>query len=311
MSERRLLSLGEALVDVVIRGEERREHVGGSLLNVAAGLARLGHPSSLAAWFGRDERGRAIASTLAEQGVVVEPGSDGAARTPVAYATLDDQGRATYEFDLEWRVPPLTDTGGIAHLHTGSIAATIEPGGSEVVDAVRAVRESATISYDPNVRPTLMGAPADVLTRVEELVCLADVVKASDEDVAWLYPDLPLEDALRRWAGLGPALVVCTRGPEGALAVLASDPEPHPVHQRPVDLVDTVGAGDSFMAGLLSGLLASDLLGDDSARVRLRAASLDDLMPALRRAVATSGITVARAGAYGPTLAEVLAVSAG
>lgn len=306
---RRVLSIGEALIDVVLRdGAEPVEHVGGSPLNVARGLARLGHPATVCAWWGRDDRGARLARAAAESGAGVEPGTDGALDTPVAYARVDDAGRATYTFDLTWDVPGLTRPDLVGHVHTGSIAATLEPGGTKVVGIVRDLRPTATVSYDPNVRPALMGEPDRVRDRIEDLVALSDVVKASDEDLAWVYPDAPVEDVLRRWAGLGPALVVCTRGPWGAYALLRANRDMLVVDQVDVAVGDTVGAGDSFMAGLLSGLLDARLLGGPDARDRLAAADWRDVQPALHRAVVTAAITVGHAGSYGPTRDEVRAI---
>ncbi len=189
MSARRIMSVGEALIDVVTRpGGEPSEHVGGSLLNVANGVARLGHRSSICSWWGRDAHGELVAASIASTGAEVEPGTDSATSTSVAQATLDAEGRATYTFDLTWDLPEVTDLAGISHVHTGSIGATLAPGGAKVVDLVKTLRETATISYDPNVRPAIMGTSADVLGRVEALVALSDVVKASDEDLEWLYP---------------------------------------------------------------------------------------------------------------------------
>ncbi len=301
----RLLCLGEALVDVVDRGGAVSEHVGGSLLNVACGLARLGHDTTLQAWFGPDERGGRLSAWAADAGVRLAPGTQDAAHTPVAYALVDDEGRATYTFDLEWRLPTPPDMDAVGHLHTGSIAATLEPGGTEVVAAARRLRGHGTVSYDPNARPALMGSPAEVLPRVEELVGLSDVVKASDEDLAWLYGDEPVDAIMRRWLTLGPALVVVTRGPHGALAVLAGDEGLVAVDPIEVPLADTVGAGDSFMAGLLSGLVDAGLLGDRAAAARLASASWASVRPALDRAVATSALTVSRRGAYAPDRPEV------
>lgn len=300
-----VLCLGEALVDVVERdGQVTGEHVGGSPLNVACVLARLDHPSVIGAWWGRDERGQRITEHAQAHGVAIAPGSDEAPRTSVAHASLDAEGRATYTFDLDWALPAL-DLGGVAHLHTGSIAATLEPGGSQVVAAVDEVRRAGSVSYDPNVRPALMGSPAQVVERVESLVGRADVVKASDEDIDWLYPELPVEEVMRRWIALGPALVVVTRGPWGAYARLAGNRDMLAVDQMTVALVDTVGAGDSFMGGLLSGLLDADLLGSREAVERLRQASWEQVQPALHRAVVTSGLTVSRAGAHAPTREEM------
>lgn len=305
-SEAPVLCLGEALVDIIIRDGQSSEHVGGSPLNVACGLAALGHRTALASWWGKDERGSAIEEFALDHGVSVIPGSNAAASTAVAYAHLDDQGRAEYEFDLEWDVPLLPEPTAVAHLHTGSFAATLEPGGSRVLAAVKKMAINGTVSYDPNVRPALMGSPETVRGRIEEIISLSDVVKASDEDIAWLYGDqTPVEEVIRGWAALGPGLVVATRGPWGANAVLAGDRDMLVVDPLRVEVADTVGAGDSFMAGLLSGLLDAGLIGSPEVKGRLRKASWDQVRTALHRAVITSGLTVSRPGAYSPNRAEV------
>lgn len=299
----KILGLGEALVDVVHAGDTTVEHVGGSMLNVACGLGRLGHDSTLACWIGPDDRGRRIADYAAASDVVLAAGSDGADRTPTAFAEVDAAGKATYTFDFASDLPVIADLDAYGHLHAGSISAAFEPGGTKIVEALGAA--SGTRSYDPNVRPALLGTPAEALPRVHELVALADVVKASDEDLAWLYPELSDADAARGWAAMGPALVVVTRGGDGALALLASEGVVHEVAPGAASVVDTVGAGDSFMAGLISGLADLGLLGSAEARARLREASWTDVEPALKRAIATSAITVGHAGAYGPTRDEI------
>ena len=298
------LVIGEALIDIVrpIDGPAQ-EYVGGSPLNVAIGLARLGHDVELACSIGDDPHGRAVRAHLAADGVPLTEGSASAARTPTATATLDESGSATYEFDIEWAPPALP--GGFAHLHTGSIGATLQPGATTVREAVEAARATTTISYDPNARPSLMGDPHDVRSDVEQLVGLSDVVKASDEDVRWLYgEDVPLAEVAALWAQLSPPLVVITRGGEGALVHLSMGLTVD-LPGRTVEVVDTVGAGDSFMSGLLSGLLDAGLLGGSDARDRLRTATLAQVRPALERALATSAITVSRAGAQPPTRAEI------
>lgn len=307
-----ILCLGEALIDEVRRVDDPvvRSHVGGSLFNVACGLARLGENTSIASWWGSDESGRRIAEAAGSSGVDVLPGTDAALRTSVAHALLDAEGRAVYEFDLEWSVPPLPDPGRFAHVHTGSIAATLEPGGGQVVEAVRAVKVAGgTVSYDPNARPAIMGGAHQVVERVEELVALSDVVKASDEDLAWLFGNEPIDAIMRRWLALGPRLMVVTRGAEGAYAALADDFDLLAVPPVSVAMGDTVGAGDSFMAGLISGLLAGGLLGSAGAARQLAAADWHRVQPALHRAVLTSAITVGHTGAYAPTLDEVHALS--
>ncbi|MDF8264351.1 carbohydrate kinase family protein [Luteipulveratus flavus] len=302
----RTLVVGEALVDIVRRPDgSERTHPGGSPLNVAVGLARLGHPVQLATSIARDEHGDAIRSHLAADGVPLTVGSDGASRTPTATATLDEHGSATYEFDIEW-APRELPSDGFGHLHTGSIAAALQPGATAVREAVERARPHATVSYDPNVRPSLMGEPQDVRSDIEQLVGLSDVVKASDEDVRWLYGEhAPIDQVARLWARLGPSLVVLTRGGDGALLHLAASDEPAELPGRAVEVVDTVGAGDSFMSGLLSGLLDAGLLGEPDARERLRRATLEDVRPSLDRAVQASAITVSRAGAQPPTRAEL------
>lgn len=304
----RVLVVGEALVDVVHRVDgEIDKHPGGSPLNVAIGLARLGHPVDFATRFGNDPDGYLIAEHLAEEpDVTVTKGSDAAAKTSVAAAFLDASGAATYHFDLMWDVAGALDDQPIGHLHLGSIAATLLPGASDVLTLARATSAAGgTVSYDPNARPTIMGSPLAVLPQMETLIGLADVVKASDEDIAWLYGTESIDNVLRRWVSMGPALAVVTRGGEGASALVRATGETAVVEPDPADVVDTVGAGDSFMAGLISGLLDAGLLGDVEARSRLHTANLETLLPALRRAAAASAITVSRAGANPPTRDEL------
>jgi fructokinase len=306
----RVLSLGEALIDVVIRPGSIEEHVGGSPLNVAVGLATLGHPASICAHWGADDRGDLLRQRAQAAGLDIVAGTDSAAKTPVAFAHVDEHGHATYDFDLTWEVPPIPDLSTFGHLHTGSIAVTLEPGGSAVVDVATRMKDQCTVSYDPNMRPALMKSPDAVVDRVEQMVALSDVVKASDEDLGWLYPDTPVEDIMRRWVRSGPAMVVVTRGPWGAYALLAGNRDMLHLDQLTVEVADSVGAGDSFMAGLISGLMDADLLGSSSARRRLAAVSWSDVQPALHRAVITSALTVSHSGAYAPAMAEVEAIQA-
>lgn len=300
------LVIGEALIDIVrpVDGPPQ-EYVGGSPLNVAIGLARLQHPARLAAYLADDAYGELIIGHLAADDVPLVEGSLGAQRTPTAMATLDETGSATYEFDLAWDLPyPLP--GDVGHLHTGSIAAALQPGAEKVAAAMLAARDHATVSFDPNPRPTLIGAAHEVRSGLEQLVGYSDVVKASDEDIAWLYgADADPAQVLALWGQLGPSLVVMTRGGDGALLHVASTGETASVAGRSVPVVDTVGAGDSFQSGLLSGLLDAGLLGSAEARDRLRRAGLAQLRPAVDRAIETSAITVSRAGANPPTRAEL------
>ncbi|MDH6142755.1 MULTISPECIES: carbohydrate kinase family protein [Kitasatospora] len=313
------LVIGEALTDILAGPDGRRSAVpGGSPANVALGLARLGHPVRLATRVGGDAYGLALRRHLGESGVLLTDGSVVDAATSTATAVLDADGAADYRFDVSWILPPAaTDpaaTGPVAHLHTGSIAALLAPGAAQVLTAVRAARPGATVSYDPNLRPALLGTAAQERPRVEELVALSDVAKASEEDLGWLYPGHDAAAVAARWARTGPSLVVLTLGAGGARAFWRHGS--HRVRPTPVDVVDTVGAGDAFMAGLLGGLLRAGLLGGGAgervfARDELRAATGADRLPAkvvdsLALAARTAALTCTRPGADPPTRAELL-----
>ena len=302
----RVLVVGEALVDIVRDSSgERREHVGGSPANVAVGLARLDHPVDFVGSLGHDDRGERIAAHLSRHGVTVLPESWGDDPTSTAVATLDDSGAATYEFDLHWNVPPVPLNRATGHLHTGSIGAVLQPGAANVTEALRAARAVGTVSYDPNVRPGIMGDLDQVRARVEELVALSDLVKASEDDLALLYAEWSVDEVMAHWVGLGAAMTVVTLGADGVTFRVSSDPAARTQPTRAAQVVDTVGAGDSFMAGIISGLVAAGLLGSPAARERLRGATLEDVQPAVERGLATSGVTVGKAGAYAPSLDEL------
>lgn len=302
----RTLVVGEALIDSVTGPDGLTvEHVGGSPANVAFGLATLEHDVDLATWIGRDDRGDRIEAVCRARGVTLTDGSRGAAHTPVAHATVDEAGAAIYTFDLEWKLDPAPSPAAYGHVHTGSIAAVLEPGGAVVRATLAAARDHATISYDPNARPTLMGDRDRAAATVASVIGLSDVVKLSDEDLAWLYPGQGLPDVLRRLCDSGPALVVVTRGALGVHARLTRTGEEIELPAPPTTVVDTVGAGDSFMAGLLSGLLDAGLLGGDDARERWRSAGAAEVTPALQRALAAAACTVARAGAHAPRRADL------
>jgi fructokinase len=150
-----------------------------------------------------------------------------------------------------------------------------------------------------------MGNPEAVRARIEDIVSLCDVVKSSDEDIEWLYPGEAIADVVRHWFNLGPGVVVITRGGDGAYLAVSPGDELIEVSPNRVQVIDTVGAGDSFMAGLISGLLDAGLLGGAEAKQRIRRASAADVRPAVDRAIATSSMTVSKAGAYGPTRDEI------
>ncbi|MDQ6753559.1 MAG: carbohydrate kinase [Actinomycetota bacterium] len=307
-----LTVIGEALVDEVVRdGAEPVPHVGGSPMNVAVGLARLGHPVQFLGRFGRDPYGTLISTHLHDNSVLVPTVAD-EKPTSIARATVDGSGAASYEFRLDWELPALEQKLGFllqstTLLHTGSIATMLRPGSAEVLKAVQHAHPRATISYDPNCRPSIIKDADYARTEAEKFVRLADVVKASDEDLQWLYPDLDPLAAARNWLAIGgaaggPAVVVVTRGADGPWAVNAAGEAQTPVPQTAV--VDTVGAGDSFMAALLSALVDRELDGAQR-RDALRSLSTEELGQVLRYAAKAAAVTVSRSGANPPRRADL------
>lgn len=291
----RALVIGEALIDIVERdGQVTGEHVGGSPLNVAVGLAKLGRDADFLTHIGDDPRGRRIAAYVAAAGAQLVAGSVSAGRTPVAVAQLDAAGSATYRFDIEWQLSGTPEVGPPLVVHTGSIASVLDPGCLAVAALLDTYRLSATVTFDPNVRPALIEDPALAKERIERLVQRSDVVKASDEDLRWLYPDVAPDEQVRRWQQMGPAIVAVTMGGDGAFAVCAAG-EVRAEAQN-VEVVDTVGAGDSFMSGLIDALWALGLLGAER-RSALREIDTDQLRAVLDTATLSSALTVAKAGA--------------
>lgn len=299
----RFLTVGEALTDIVVETDgTRTEHPGGSPLNVAIALGRLGHESLLLTRIGEDARGAEIAAHLERSRVELVPGSVGPEPTSTAEAVLDATGAAAYAFDLSWDPHPAQEPAGFRALHTSSIAAVLEPGARLIRELVARARATATISYDPNARPSLMGDAARSRALIEEMIAQADVVKASDEDVEWLYGSEDVEDVVASWRELGPSLTVLTRGGSGSVGFAAGGRVQ--VAPQKVSVVDTVGAGDTFSAGILDALAHRDLLGADR-REQLRALPADDLAAILRRASALAAVTVSRAGANPPWAHEL------
>ncbi|OBI50391.1 carbohydrate kinase [Mycobacterium sp. E787] len=294
----RALVIGEALIDVI----DHVEHIGGSPLNVAVGLARLGRGVDFLTHIGDDERGRRIADYVKASGAQLVAGSISAERTPTAVAKIGADGSVSYAFDLDWRLSGTPEVAPPLLMHTGSIAAVREPGCLAAAALLDTYRPSATVSFDPNVRPSLIDDREAALDRIARLVERSDIVKASDEDLSWIDPDHEPEWTARSWLASGPALVVVTMGDRGAVAFCSAGRVR--VAARPVPVVDTVGAGDAFMVGLLDGLWGSLGAG---RRAALRAIGLDALTAALEAAGLVSALTVGRAGADLPDRAALQA----
>jgi fructokinase len=301
--------IGEALIDLVPSGlpGEYRAHAGGSPFNVAVALARLGNRTALMARLADHGFGRILRDAAAAEGIDLCAAARAAEPTTLAVVTMDGPGQATYEFylqgtaDWQWSIAELrrrpADT---AILHFGSIASWTPPGSKRIDQLVREARarKGVLVSYDPNIRPAVLEAPTRGRQLVERSVHRAHLVKASREDLEWLYPSRSVHEIALRWNELGAALVVVTDGADGAVAYREGAP---PLRRpgRDIELVDTIGAGDAFTAGLLSGLVRRDLHAPE------RVAALSDaaLSDTLDEAVLVSSLTCERVGADPPRAA--------
>ncbi len=300
---RPILVAGEALVDIVSGpdGQVIETRPGGAPLNVAVGLARLQVPTLLLTSFAADDHGAMVAQHLAESGVRLASPSPGSGATSVAHASLDERGAATYRFDLTWDPPAVALPGNLQALHTGSLATVLEPGAKAtraLVDDASAI--GATITYDPNVRPALLPEREQAWRLVRQWAALAHVVKLSDDDAAFLCPGAPLGEVIDRL--LSPELtrlVVVTCGAGGA--TLATGRERVHVEAPRTKVVDTVGAGDSFMSALIADMAGRELADPqrltDTPRQRLQQIGAF--------AVTAAAITCSRRGADPPYRREV------
>lgn len=291
-----VLVVGEALIDIIAVPGSAKESPGGSPANVALGLARLGIRTSFLTALGPDSKGQAIASRLRAAGVEILPESWSLPATSTARAEIQTDGSALYTFDINWTLPAQVPLPQVDHVHIGSISAFISPGADEVEKIVTAIRPHATVSFDPNIRRDLVGDKAEALKRFERIAGLADVLKLSDEDAAFLYPGLTEEEAARTIASKGPVTAV-TKGARGSLLLSAGeiitiDPIPD------VRVQDTVGAGDSYMAALLTALLRR-------GRPQLEPLAGSELLSAGTFAADAAAITVSRTGAEPPTLLDL------
>jgi fructokinase len=303
-----ILISGEALIDLIPdRAHPGRYDaaLGGSPFNVAIGLARLGAPAAFVSRLSRDANGEALAAALGAAGVDLGFVARDARPSPLAFVTRGAGAAGErYSFYLDataydeaWPFPAVWPAGA-RHLHVGSFCAVDDAHGPSSAEALARARGLATTSFDPNIRPMVTPDRAAVLPLVEREVALASFVKASEEDLAWLYRDRDPEATIAHWATLGPGFCVMTRGEKGALAFVGAErlvaPSPR------IDVVDTVGAGDSFMSALIGAMDVDGALGAGA-----RAPTGADLGRWLAFAVAASAITCTRKGADPPTRAEV------
>ncbi|WP_183093793.1 PfkB family carbohydrate kinase [Nocardioides stalactiti] len=288
------LVVGESLVDVVEAADGSVvERPGGSAANAAVALSRLERPVLLATSFGPDERGRLVSDHLAASDVVLATQPHVVARTSVARARIDSSGGAWYDFDVAWHLGPVTIE-DVRVLHVCSLAPLLDPGAEVVWDLVDRLAATAVVTYDLNLRPAITGTGPEVLARINRLIGRADLVKASEEDLAVLWPDLDEEHVVEHLRDLGSRNIVITKGAEGARWSWGRRfGDRVTVPALPTEVVDTIGAGDTFGAGLIDALW-------DHLPARLADLTVEDRTAALHHAAACAAVTVSRVGADPP-----------
>jgi fructokinase len=303
---------GEALVDLTgSRFDGVEAYVptpGGGPYNIAIGLGRLGAPVAYLGRISRDFFGDQLRARLLASGVNRRYLRDGPEPTTLAFVHHEPGREPEYAFYAEGtadrKLLPTDLPDGfpaeVAVIHFGSLSLVLEPAASTLEALMAREYGRHLISLDPNVRPNVIGDRLAYRKRLEGWLPSVDLVKVSRADLAWLYPGEPLEPVARRWLSHGPALVVVTLGPDGSTAFTSAGVRQ--VDGVKVDVVDTVGAGDAFMSGLLARLYELGLLH----RSRLEAPPAE-LGEVLQYAILVSALTCTRAGAEPPARSEVAA----
>jgi fructokinase len=297
---------GEALVDLVDDGGTPHSVAGGGPFNTAIAFGRLDVPVGFLGTISRDGDGQMLAKRLLDAGVDTSFVRWSDAPTPRAVVHHLGDGRNEYTFHLSGtsladlapnELPALPDEAWAVYV--GTLALAIDPPASAYEALVDREAGRRQIILDPNVRPAIFGEVDVYRRRFERLVRLADIVKLSEDDAAWIYPGLRAEDVLELILDLGPGVVAVTRGESGAIA--GSNGAVVEIAGIPVEVVDTVGAGDSFGAALIAALVDECVFGPHATR------SSDEgvLARAVSYAVAASAITCTRRGAAPPSRDEI------
>ena len=301
------LSCGDSLFDLFAEAGDDvgaislAGRVGGSALNAALGLARLGHDSAYFSNISSDLYGRRLRAFMEREGIDQSLLIPTERNTTLAIVSLGPDGSPQYSFYIEGTADrsiavddvPANLPGAIEAIHIGGSYSTVtEPTASALAKLVRQERDRRFISYDPNIRASVVPDLDVWRAKVAELAPLAAMVKASEEDLLLLYPDRPIESVLADWTSAGADLAVVTRGGEGAMALTSSGIEAR-VTGRHIVVADTVGAGDTFQAAMLAGLKERGHL----SRSALKAAGAKDIEALLTFAVGASAITCSRRGA--------------
>ena len=298
---------GEALIDVIHNGDgTQRAAPGGGPFNTARALARLAVPTAFLGRLSNDSFGRQLVEALSSDGVSLELASFGPESTTIAVADVDSEGLAEYQFLVQGTsAPNLTSEmipahldGGVNALHVGTLGLVLEPMASTLQEVIRREHEGRLVMVDPNIRVGLI-PDTEYRARLHAVLAESTIVKASDADLTWLYPDLSYKRAADRLLREGVAMVAVTLGAQGAFA--AHRDFRLSVSAVPVQVVDTIGAGDAFGAGLLAWLHDHDALKPD---LRMEE---HDLRAAVEFACLAAALTCARAGADPPWRAELMA----
>ena len=297
---------GEALIDLVgDAGGTLHPHPGGGPFNTARTAARLGRPTAFLGRLSTDRFGRHLREMLSADGVALDAIVQTDDPTTLALAEIDEDGAARYRFyERATSAPGLEPAEalaalppGAASLHVGTLGIHLEPIATAIETIVERLAGTALVVVDPNVRPEVIADPAAFRARLTRLLAHADLLKLSDDDLAWLAPAREPVEGVRSLLG-GARAGVLTRGGDGALVITASRAEAVPAPR--VDVVDTIGAGDAFGGGLLAWWHMHELDRD----------ALDDVdavLEATRFACRVAALTCAKAGASPPMLAEVAA----
>ncbi len=305
---KRILSMGEAVVDVLpAAGGLWRPVPGGSSYNVALALGRLDAPAAFVGRLSRDEQGRRMLAILDAAGVatdLVAPDDRPSPLSLVARGSETQSARYSIHLAETAHAPPALPPDwldGAAHLHVSSFSAVAGAWGRAVGEALAAAEGLTTRSFDVNIRPGLLPPREETRRLVAERLAQVDVVKASDEDFRWLFPGNRPDEVAAEWSRRGPVAIL-TRGDEGATVFVRGAA----VHRAAyaVDVADTVGAGDTFMAAFLSRAAESGVLA------RLPDVGADGIAEILDFAVAAAALCCAKRGAEAPTRAEAEALRA-
>ncbi|MCA1525309.1 carbohydrate kinase family protein [Bradyrhizobium yuanmingense] len=306
-----LIACGDALIDFVpTRNVEGREAVmpavGGSCLNVAIGMARLGAPTGFVGGISTDLFGRMIADHASASKVALDLATRSDHQTTLAFVRIVE-GESHYAFyDAETATRNWTYRHGsipfdtVEAVHVGSTTLVNDQGAAETKALIADARASSTISFDPNCRSNLVKDKPTYLARMVEFSRSADLIKMSDVDFAYLFGEEPYQQRASTLLGQGTSLVVITRGNNGAIAWHAQAGQIE-VQAPKVEVADTIGAGDSFQAALLLALYKQDR----TARPRLKDIGADELRRALSFAANCAGLTCTRPGADPPWSHEI------